>query len=111
MSSPEEMRRAGRDSDGPPAFIGRNPRELARIHRTSAETHSLVALELWRGADAFGHVVAAVEAMGNEGWQAIADEESAADKIVIDGPEIIRALRALAMRLDRAVTVKASGDE
>jgi hypothetical protein len=102
----DAMRRAAIDTGSP--IPPRNAAELARIERTSVEHHARLALMLWQGADAFGRVVATVEHMGNEGYQAIVDEADAADKIVIDGPEIIRALRSLAMRLDRAVMVKAT---
>lgn len=86
-------------------------KEQDRINRTSVRDHERIALMLWEGADAFGRVVAEVERMGNEGYDAIAAEGDNADKVVIDGPEIIRALRSIAMRLDRAVMVKATPDD
>lgn len=108
MGGLEEMRRAGREA-GVTSITGQcSAEELARIERTSAEGHQRAAMKLWEEADALGYVVHAVEMMGNNGWQAIADEEEAADLIVIEGPKLIRAFRSLAMRLDRAVMVKAS---
>lgn len=85
--------------------------DLKEIERTSAEHHAKLALLLWQGADAFGKVVRTVEDMGRDGYQAIADEELAADRIVMDGPMVIRALRDLAMRLDRSVMVQAGTDD
>jgi len=108
MSGLEEMRRAGREA-GVTAITGQcSADELARIERTSAEGHQRAAMKLWEEADALGYVVHAVEMMGNNQWQAIADEEAAADTIVIEGPKVIRALRALAMRLNRAVMIEAT---
>lgn len=104
----ERMRRAGRNNGGSPIPSRYDADEQARIERTSASNHEWMASKLWEGADAFGHVVSKIETMGKHGWQAIVDEPEGADLIVIEGPKIIRALRAIAMRLDRAVMVKAS---
>lgn len=88
-----------------------NPAELDRIHRTSAETHGKLALALWRHAELLGHAIRTVELMGDHDWPCIADEDEAADRVVIDGPGVAKALRALAMRLDRSVMVRAGVDE
>lgn len=109
MARLEEMRTARQG--GEVATPKHDAREFARIERTSAEAHERIARKLWDGADAFGLIVAEIERMGDEGYEAIAAEGDGADKVVIDGPEIIRALRAIAMRLDRAVMVKAGQDD
>lgn len=76
-----------------------------------ARTACDLAVRLWRAADDLGRTVGLVERMGNESHPAIASEADAADRIVIEGPEVARALRALAMRLDRAVMVRCTAEE
>jgi len=44
--------------------------------------------------------------MGRKGWQAIEQEGENADRIVIEGVEVMQAMRSLALRLDRCVLIK-----
>jgi hypothetical protein len=56
-------------------------------------------------------MVDVVDAIAKEGWQAVVDEEAAYETIVVEGVELIRAMRTLAMRLDRAALLGSEGEE
>lgn len=77
----------------------------------SRESRAAMAERLWRGAEDFGRIIAAVEQMGNRGWSVIDDESEGADAIVIDGPKLARTLNSMAMRLDRAIAIKMGKDD
>jgi hypothetical protein len=83
----------------------------AHLARTSAVAHESMAAKLWAAADVLGTSIGDVEMMGNHLWEAIEREGDAADKIVIEGRDVAKALRVLAMRLDRAVMVKCGGGD
>jgi hypothetical protein len=65
------------------------------------ENAQRIALELLRAARSLGEAIVAVEAMGRHEWPEIEADANTADRIVIDGPDVARALRTLAVRLDR----------
>ena len=47
-----------------------------------------------------------VDGMAREGWAAINNEMQAYETIIFKGGDVIKALRTLAMRLDRAALIK-----
>jgi len=53
-----------------------------------------------------GTVINDINAMAKEGWQGIMDEQQAYETIVLQGENVMVAMRTLAMRLDRAAIVK-----
>ena len=53
-----------------------------------------------------GTAINDINAMAKEDWQGIIDEQQAYEIIVLQGEEVMVAMRTLAMRLDRAAIVK-----
>ncbi len=110
----EKMRQAGRNNN-PPVLSHEQQEEtrieMERIQRTSIRYYSEIALKLWKGANAFGEIISQIDIMGNENWKVIQDNSDAADSLVIQGPELIRALRTIAMHLDRTVMIHASNSD
>ena len=75
----------------------------------SAEKGEQKAQELLLFADRLGKTIKDVDSMGREGWQAIKDESGAYEKIVLEGPDFLNAIKTIAMRLDRAALAKYKG--
>ncbi len=72
----------------------------------TAEQADKNAFQLMTAANVLGHAINLVDSMGREGLQAIEQEGENADRIVIEGTEVMRAMRSLALRLDRCVLIK-----
>lgn len=66
------------------------------------ENAQRLAQEMLMASAALSRAIEAVEEMARLGWEQIGQEEDAADKVVIEGADVARAFRVLAMRLDRA---------
>ena len=66
------------------------------------EDRMAAAQRLMECADAIGRAVVEIEGYWRAAPDVIDGDPQAADKVVVDGPEIIRALNTLAMRFDRA---------
>lgn len=72
----------------------------------TSENAAQAAAQLMTTANFLGSAINLVDAMGREGWAAIDQESDNADLIVLQGTEVMRALRSLAMRLDRSVLIQ-----
>jgi hypothetical protein len=66
---------------------------------------------LWRAADALGLAMRAIDEMGRDALDVIQGAPDECDAIVIQGDDLRRALRTVAMRLDRAVMVRNGKDD
>lgn len=64
------------------------------------EEKRLMALILNTAADALGHASNVVEDMANRDIETVRAESKAADKVVIDGAAVIKALRTLVRRYE-----------
>ena len=76
----------------------------------TSEKAEKTAQDLLLFADRLGQTIKDIDNMGREGWQAIKDEPEAYEKIVLEGPDFLNAIKSIAMRLDRAALAKYSGD-
>lgn len=72
----------------------------------SIEEAEKAAQELLDAANTLGLAMNKITEMGRAGWKAVLDESSAWEKLDTFGPEVLVALRSIAMRLDRAALVK-----
>jgi len=72
----------------------------------TAEYAEEAAQDLLKAANNLGAIVARVDYMGRHNWQAIKDEKDAYETIVLSGGDVVKALRVMAMRLDRAALGK-----
>ena len=77
----------------------------------SSEIGEKKAQDLLLFADKLGQMIKDIDNMGREGWQAIIDEPIAYEKIVLEGPDFLNAIKSIAMRLDRSALIKYTGDE
>jgi hypothetical protein len=78
------------------------------------EREQETAMTLWKGADELGRLIATVQKMGDEMWPVISNSKSqgdAADTVVIDGVKVMRALRTLALALDRTILARADAEK
>jgi hypothetical protein len=75
------------------------------------EEKQAMAQRLIAAADVLGRAIAEIEGLERLDLPTVEAEADAADRIVIDGPDIGRALRTIAMRLDRSAAVKAAKDD
>lgn len=66
------------------------------------ENEESMAQAFLRASADIGRAIQLVEEMARLGWPQVAQEGDAADMIVIQGEEVARACRTLAMRIDRA---------
>lgn len=74
----------------------------------TTNTAALRAQDLLAAASALGGAIRDVEQLAREGQTVIRDEEAAADTVLLSGPEVMSALRRLAMHLDRAALAGAA---
>ena len=72
----------------------------------TSEKAEKIAQDLLLFADRLGQTIKDIDNMGREGWQAIKDEPEAYEKIVLEGPDFLNAIKSIAMRLDRAALGK-----
>ena len=66
-----------------------------------AETRELMSRQLGLAADQIGAAVAVVEMLARMEIETVRKEPEASDKIAIDGPELVKAMRQLQGRLNR----------
>ena len=72
----------------------------------SAELAEQKAAKMLDLSNKLASIVVEITQMGRSGWQAILDESESWENIDTHAPEVIRALRIIAMRLDRAALIK-----
>ena len=72
----------------------------------SAENAEIKAIELYKLSYKLGEAMTTVDTMARLNWQAIKDEPTAYETLILDGENVVNALRTLAMRLDRSVLCK-----
>jgi len=77
--------------------------DIAGISSERAETTAQKLLQL---SDNLVDTLNVVDGMAREGWAAINNEMQAYETIIFKGGDVIKALRTLAMRLDRAALIK-----
>lgn len=69
----------------------------------TAENAERLARRLWRLARTLGSAVESVDDAAKSDWDAITTEPEAYETLILQGTEVVRALRVLAQRMDRAV--------
>ena len=72
----------------------------------TAENAELKAKEFYELSYKLGETINEIDMMGRLNWQAIRDEPEAYETIILEGENIINALRQIALRLDRSVLCK-----
>ena len=72
----------------------------------NAENGEKWASQLWKVSNDLGHAQILLDNLAKHGSPAIMEEKENYEKIIIDGEDIIRGLRSIAQRLDRAVCIK-----
>ena len=72
----------------------------------TAEKAEKLAQNLLYAADKIGNIMNILDVCAKRNWQAISDETESYEKIILEGPDFIKAMRTLAMRLDRASLIK-----
>lgn len=70
------------------------------------ETAEQQAAILYRTAIDLQTAMSTADNMAKERWQAIYDEQPAYETLILQGAEVVGALKTLAMRLDRACFAK-----
>ena len=64
------------------------------------------AKDLYYLSNLLGGTINELDSMAKERWQGILDEKEAYETVVLQGENVMVALRQIAMRLDRTVLVK-----
>ena len=76
------------------------------MNELSSENAEILAQQLLRAADQIGGAITNIENMAKLGAQQIKDEPEAYENSVLQGIEVARSFRILAMRFDRAALIK-----
>ena len=76
------------------------------MNELSSENAETLAQQLLNVADKIGNVITNIENMAKLGAQQIKDEPEAYETAVLQGIEVIRSFKVLAMRFDRAALIK-----
>jgi hypothetical protein len=74
----------------------------------TVESAQKYAKQLYEASIVLAKAIDAVKEMERLGYAAITAEETAAETVQIQGEEIVAALRAIALRLDRKTLVEVS---